>query len=99
MTASTKIKLLLYAVGSILVNLIAFAHARLLSRRVIDWTANSHHSRPAQQRSKSIPFPDCIGAAGDSVTQAFDLDFQGTLQDNPQDSSLTGTNKAITSEP
>jgi lysophospholipase L1-like esterase len=39
----------------------------------------------------SVPLPDSMAATGDSITQAFDVDWSGVLSDSPQDSWSTGT--------
>jgi lysophospholipase L1-like esterase len=44
---------------------------------------------PAQ--ATSVPLPDSMAAAGDSITQAFDVNWSGVLSDSPQDSWSTGT--------
>jgi lysophospholipase L1-like esterase len=55
-------------------------------------------SKSATSRSARVPLPNSIGAAGDSVTQAFDVDSAGALQDNPRDSWSTGTSANIHSQ-
>jgi lysophospholipase L1-like esterase len=45
----------------------------------------------------SVPLPDSMAAVGDSITQAFDVDWSGVLQDSPADSWSTGTNSSVDS--
>ena len=62
----------------------------------------SHRHTPPPGSKPSIParlpLPNSIGAAGDSVTRAFDVNSAGVLHDNPQDSWSTGWNPAIVSQ-
>lgn len=46
----------------------------------------------------SVPLPDSMAATGDSITQAFDVDWGGVLQDSPADSWSTGTAASVDSE-
>lgn len=46
----------------------------------------------------SIPLPNSIAATGDSITQAFDVNWSGVLQDSPADSWSTGTASSVDSE-
>jgi lysophospholipase L1-like esterase len=46
----------------------------------------------------SVPLPDSIAAAGDSITQAFDVTWSGVLQDSPADSWSTGSSSSVSSE-
>lgn len=46
----------------------------------------------------SVPLPDSMAAAGDSITQAFDIDLSGLFQSSPQYSWATGTSTAVDSE-
>lgn len=48
-------------------------------------------------RHQVLAWPNSIGAAGDSITQAFDVDPHGALRDNPADSWSTGTNSSTDS--
>lgn len=52
---------------------------------------------PAASAS-SVPLPNSIAATGDSITQAFDVDWGGVLQATPADSWSTGTASAVDSE-
>jgi lysophospholipase L1-like esterase len=45
----------------------------------------------------SLPLPDSMAAAGDSITQAFDVNVAGIFQDNPAYSWATGTKTSVDS--
>src|SRR5579884_1970942 len=55
-------------------------------------------SRAAIHRHVLIAQPSSIGAAGDSITNAFDVNSNGALQKNPQYSWSTGTIAAVDSQ-
>lgn len=46
----------------------------------------------------SVSLPNSIAATGDSITQAFDVDWSGVLQATPADSWSTGTASSVDSE-
>jgi lysophospholipase L1-like esterase len=48
--------------------------------------------------AQSVPLPDSIAATGDSITQAFDVNWSGVLQSTPADSWSTGTSSSVDSE-
>lgn len=48
--------------------------------------------------ASSIPFPNSMASAGDSITRAFDIGWCCFLKDSPQYSWSTGNNQAVNSQ-
>jgi lysophospholipase L1-like esterase len=46
----------------------------------------------------SVPLPNSMASAGDSITQAYDVDWSCLLSDCPQDSWSTGTDTSVDGE-
>lgn len=53
---------------------------------------------PTSADAASVPLPNSMAAVGDSITQAFDVDWSCVLSDCPTESWSTGTDRAVDSE-
>lgn len=53
---------------------------------------------PTTADAASIPLPNSMAAVGDSISQAFDVDWSCVLSDCPAESWSTGTDSAVDSE-